>query len=83
MIAQPSPALARQADWLYLEPMVRPYSPPQQTSASLPPRRVAQLIVTGGAGVGVVALVAALALWFHYGTTVFFETIAAGISACF
>ena len=25
----------------------------------------------------------ALALWFHYGTTVFFEMIASGISACF
>jgi hypothetical protein len=41
------------------------------------------VIVLGGAGVGVVAAVVALALWFHYGTAVFFETIAAGISACF
>ena len=24
-----------------------------------------------------------LALWFHYGTAVFFEMIAAGIAACF
>ena len=37
---------------------------------------------------GVTALVtllvfAALALWFHYGTTVFFEMIAAGFAACF
>ena len=63
--------------------MVRPYSPPQQTSATLPPRRVAQVIVTAGAGIGLVALVAAVALWFRWGTTVFFETIAAGISACF
>jgi len=37
----------------------------------------------GGAGLGVAALLAALALWFHYGTAVFFETIATGISACF
>jgi hypothetical protein len=36
----------------------------------------------GGASVGVVAVLGALALWFRYGTTVFFETIAAGISAC-
>ena len=83
MIAWRRPALARQANWLYLELMVRPYSPPQQTSATLPPRRAAQAIVMGGAGIGVAALVGALALWFHYGTTVFFETIAAGISACF
>ena len=31
-------------------------------------------------GVGVLA---AAALWVHYGTAVFFEMIAAGISACF
>ena len=24
-----------------------------------------------------------LVLWFHYGTAVFFETIASGIAACF
>jgi hypothetical protein len=51
--------------------------------ATIPPRRVAQVIVMGGAGLGVVALLGALALWFHYGTAVFFETITAGISACF
>jgi hypothetical protein len=51
--------------------------------AALPQRRAAQAIVLGGAGVGVAAVVGALALWFHYGTTVFFETITAGISACF
>ena len=28
-------------------------------------------------------LIGALALWFHYGTAVFFEMIASGISACF
>ena len=56
---------------------------PQHMPATLPPRRAAQAIVMGGAGLGVVALLAALALWVHYGTAVFFETIAAGISACF
>ncbi len=49
----------------------------------LPPRRIAQAIAMGGAVLGVAAVLAALALWFHYGTAVFFETIAAGISACF
>jgi len=83
VIGPGSATLARQANWLYLKPMVRPYSPPQQVSAAIPPRRVAQVIVTGGASIGAIALVGALALWFHYGTTVFFETIAAGISACF
>jgi len=33
------------------------------------------------AAVGVVSA-ATLALWAHYGTTVFYEMIAAGISAC-
>ena len=32
---------------------------------------------------GAAILIAALALWVHYGTTVFFETIAAGIAGCF
>jgi hypothetical protein len=63
--------------------MAQPYPRPQQLPATIPPRRLAQAIVTGGAGLGVVALLGALALWFHYGTAVFFETITAGISACF
>ncbi len=57
---------------------------PQQISSSIqPPRRIAQAIVTGGAIVGVATVLAAPVLWFHYGTAVFFEIIAAGISACF
>ena len=30
-----------------------------------------------------IILLATFALWFHYGTTVFFEMIAAGFAACF
>jgi len=48
-----------------------------------PARRVAPAIVIGGAGLGAVVLAGAMVLWFHYGTTVFFEMIASGISACF
>ena len=40
-------------------------------------------IVVGGAALGAALLLGALALWFHYGTAVFFEMIASGISACF
>jgi len=29
------------------------------------------------------AMLGALVLWFHYGTAVFFEMIASGISSCF
>jgi hypothetical protein len=40
-------------------------------------------LAVAAAGLGAVLLLAALVLWFHYGTAVFFEMIAAGISACF
>jgi hypothetical protein len=64
--------------------MVQPLTTPQQITPSIQPsRRIAQAIVMGGVIVGVAVALAALALWFHYGTAVFFETIAAGISACF
>ena len=45
--------------------------------------RVAVAIAWGGAGLGVLTLLGAVGLWFHYGTAVFFEMIAAGVSACF
>jgi len=44
---------------------------------------VRSAMVWGGAGLGALLLLAALALWFHYGTAVFFETIAAGFGSCF
>lgn len=40
------------------------------------------IVVLLGSVVVILAAVAA-ALWAHYGTTVFFQTIAAGIAACF
>lgn len=33
--------------------------------------------------VALIAFAGAAVLWVHYGTAVFFETIAAGIAACF
>ena len=72
--------LARRRDWPYLNSMVQPISTPQQMPST---RGLARAIVVGGTALGAILLVAALALWFHYGTAVFFETIAAGISACF
>jgi hypothetical protein len=50
---------------------------------SEPPNRFARAAVLGGAGLGVVLLLAAAALWLHYGTAVFFEMIASGFAACF
>lgn len=50
----------------------------------LPPgRRLASAIAIGGVAFGALGVTGALALWFHYGTAVFFEMITAGISACF
>jgi hypothetical protein len=54
-------------------------------TATATPRqgRVASIIVWSAAVLGALAVLGAAALWFHYGSTVFFEMIAAGISACF
>jgi hypothetical protein len=46
-------------------------------------RRLGPAIAASGAGLGVIILLAALVLWLHYGTAVFFEMIASGIAACF
>jgi hypothetical protein len=59
--------------------------PTEQEIVAVPPSSsgIPALIVWGGAGVAAAAFTGALSLWFHYGTAVFFETIAAGISSCF
>jgi len=51
--------------------------------ATPPKARAASVIVWSAAVLGVLAVIAASALWIYYGTTVFFEMIAAGIAACF
>ena len=64
--------------------MAQPLSTQQDLPAMLPPgRKLASAIVIGAAALGAMVLTGALALWFHYGTAVFFEMIASGISACF
>jgi hypothetical protein len=64
--------------------MVQPISSQQgMTAATRPQGGVASMIVWGAAGVGALVVLGAASLWFHYGTTVFFEMISAGISACF
>ena len=52
-------------------------------AATRPQGRVASAIVWGAPASAPSSCSAPLALWFHYGTAVFFEMIAAGISACF
>lgn len=53
--------------------------------ASLPnaasPSRTVSIVLS--AGVIGILLAATVALWAHYGTAVFFETIRAGFAACF
>jgi hypothetical protein len=61
--------------------MAQPVSTPQEMP--LGPRRAASVMAVIGAGLGAAILIGALGLWFHYGTAVFFEMIASGISACF
>ena len=63
--------------------MAQPVSTPQDMIATPPSRRVSSAIAAGVAALGAMALLGALALWVHYGTAVFFEMIASGISACF
>jgi hypothetical protein len=46
------------------------------------PARLRPAAVAGVVAAGVVAT-ATIVLWAYYGTAVFFETIAAGIAACF
>jgi hypothetical protein len=64
--------------------MVQPISTQHGLTAATRPRsRVAAAIVWSAAGLSGLIVLGALALWFHYGSTVFFEMITAGISACF
>jgi hypothetical protein len=64
--------------------MALPLSTPQGFERkSAPAHRLARAVVAGAAGLGAVLLLAAAALWLHYGTAVFFEMIASGFAACF
>jgi hypothetical protein len=56
--------------------MAQPISNRQQAAA-------VSAITIAAAALGAVLVTGAVALWFHYGTAVFFEMIASGIAACF
>jgi hypothetical protein len=45
--------------------------------------RTPTVLLLAGVGVSGLAVIGALALWFHYGTQVFFEMIRTGLAACF
>jgi hypothetical protein len=77
-------ALAGLSGAAYLKGMAQPVLTHHDPVAAAPSARVVRTaIVWGGAGVASLATLGAIALWFHYGTAVFFEMIASGISACF
>ncbi|MEZ5890386.1 MAG: hypothetical protein R3D52_09100 [Xanthobacteraceae bacterium] len=52
-------------------------------TASEPSAPVQRMVVTMAAVFAGVIVVAAVALWAHYGTAVFYEVILAGLNACF
>jgi hypothetical protein len=55
--------------------------PPSEASEVLPARRTPLVLAVAIAAAAL--LIAASLLWVSYGTTVFFEMLAAGIAACF
>ena len=61
--------------------MARPLSSPDMLSARRPSARA--FVRWGAVAMATIVLLATLVLWFHYGTAVFFEMIAAGFAACF
>jgi len=63
--------------------MTQPLLNEQMVSSSRSAGGVKTALAWGGTALGAVVLLATLALWYHYGTTVFFEMIASGVSACF
>ena len=63
--------------------MALPLSSSTEIPAARPGRPGRPVLVVALSLSGAAALIAALALWVHYGTTVFFETIAAGVAGCF
>jgi len=67
----------------YLKGMAQPASARQEMIATRPSSRAGSAVVWSAASLGGVILLGTAALWMHYGTAVFFEMIAAGISACF
>ncbi len=63
--------------------MAQPVSTLEPDAAPRIGRSLRAVVLWGGGGLGVLLLIAAAGLWFHYGTAVFFETVAAGFANCF
>jgi hypothetical protein len=77
-------ALAAPGGSSYLRPMARSLPTEQEIVAISPSSGgIRPVTIWAATGFGVAVLLGALALWFRYGTAVFFETIASGFSSCF
>ena len=63
--------------------MALPLSSPTELPVTLSARIAGRTLAIGLSLLGAAILIAALVLWVRYGTTVFFESIAAGIAGCF
>jgi len=64
--------------------MAQPLHPAHPVSDNSPNAgRLPSVLLLVGAGVGGLMVLGALALWFHYGSQVFFEMIRTGLAACF
>ena len=94
MIGRDRPALAALGGSAYLRRMARSLPTEQEIVAISPSSGGIQsifpssiltraILTWGAAGLGAAALLGAVGLWFHYGTAVFFEMIASGMSSCF
>jgi hypothetical protein len=63
--------------------MALPLSSPTELPVTLSAWIAGRTLAIGLSLLGAAILIAALVLWVRYGTTVFFESIAAGIAGCF
>lgn len=64
--------------------MPQPLHPVHPVSDNSPTAgRTPSVLLLAGAGAGSLVVLGALALWFHYGSQVFFEMIRTGFAACF
>jgi hypothetical protein len=59
---------------------VHPAHPLQDNSPNA--GRTPSVLLLAGASVGALVVLAVMALWFHYGSQVFFEMIRTGLAAC-
>jgi hypothetical protein len=63
--------------------MAHPRSGPPTAIQAQRPGHAASAIVAAAALLGAVLVLGATALWFYYGTAVFFDMVSSGIVACF